>query len=142
MPPIRCFPLLREQDFGSPILAGQEHIRYLLATLLALVHAARHADLRLAGPSVLTEQVKQPPDIAVAQGGVAARVIRPLCLVGFEARRRCSAGLARLLPVIGVCYRQPDQVLVIIDTAHPGGERFGRNAAADERAIGLIEHLA
>ena len=36
---------------------------------LALVHAARHADLCLAGPDVLTKQVKQPPDIAVSQGG-------------------------------------------------------------------------
>ena len=36
---------------------------------LALVHAARHADLCLACPGVLTEQVKQPPDIAVSQGG-------------------------------------------------------------------------
>jgi hypothetical protein len=95
----------------------------------------------LAGP-LTGVQPRQHRGLPGRPSHLAARVIRPLCLAGFEARRRCSAGLARLLPVIGACDRQPDQVLVRIDTAQPGGERFGRNAAVDERAIGLIEHPA
>src|SRR5690348_18208167 len=58
--------------------------------------------------------------------------------------RRTEVQLAsRLLRPDGVCDRQPGQVLIIIDTAQPGGEGFGREAVAvDERAIGLIEYLA
>jgi hypothetical protein len=40
---------------------------------LALVQAARHADLRLAGAGVLAEQAKNAADVTVAQGGGALR---------------------------------------------------------------------
>ena len=105
---------------------------------------ARHADLRRHPNSTnlppAASTIPRPPGKAQSPRSQSNPAIVPGRL---EARRRCSAGLARLLPVIGVCDREPDQVLVIIDAAQPGGERFGRDAAAvDERVIGLIEHLA
>ena len=105
---------------------------------------ARHADLHRhpnsTNPPPAASTIPRPPGKAQSPRSQSNSTTVPGRL---EARRRCSAGLARLLPVIGVCDRQPDQVLVIIDTAQPGGERFGCDATAvDERVIGLIEHLA